>query len=246
MNLIIALLLFLFILFIGLFKTRIKGKIGEKTIATVLKFLNTSNYKVINNIVLKTGEKTTQIDHLVISDFGIFVIETKNYKGWILGNEYSYYWTQVIYKRRERLYNPIKQNLGHIKALKNCLVDYPNLKYVSIVVFLSKATLKVHTTTPVVYSHQLRKTIKRYSDRNLTATEKEAIFKKISANNLIDTYDKRKHVQSIKQRIQKRAHAIRENKYPRCGSNLVKRSGKFGKFIGCTNYPKCNHTIDLQ
>ncbi len=111
MNLIIALLLFLFILFIGLFKTRIKGKIGEKTIATVLKFLNTSNYKVINNIVLKTGEKTTQIDHLVISDFGIFVIETKNYKGWILGNEYSYYWSQVIYKRRERIYNPIKQNL---------------------------------------------------------------------------------------------------------------------------------------
>lgn len=102
MNLVIALLLFLFLLFIGLFKTRIKGKIGEKTIATVLSFLNKSQYKVINNIVLKTGGRTSQIDHLVISDFGIFVIETKNYKGWILGNEYSYYWTQVIYKRRER------------------------------------------------------------------------------------------------------------------------------------------------
>jgi len=102
MNLVIALLLFLFLLFIGLFKTRIKGKIGEKTIATVLSFLNKSQYKVINNIVLKTGGRTSQIDHLVISDFGIFVIETKNYKGWILGNEHSDYWTQVIYKRRER------------------------------------------------------------------------------------------------------------------------------------------------
>ena len=80
----------------------------------------------------------------------------------------------------------------------------------------------------------------------MTATEKETIFKKITANNLIDTYDKRKHVQSIKQRIQKRAHAIRENKCPRCGNNLVKRSGKFGNFLGCTNYPKCTHTIDLQ
>lgn len=246
MNLVIVILLFLFILFIGLFRTRIKGKIGEKTIATVLSFLNKSQYKVINNIVLKTGKKTSQIDHLVISDFGIFVIETKNYKGWILGNEHSNYWTQVIYKRRERLYNPIKQNLGHIKALKNCLVDYPNLKYVSIVVFLSKATLKVHTTTPVVYSHQLRKTIKRYSDRNLTATEKEAIFKKITSNNLIDTYDKRKHVQSIKQRIKKREQSIREHKCPQCGSNLVKRSGKFGNFLGCTNYPKCRNTINLQ
>jgi predicted RNA-binding Zn-ribbon protein involved in translation (DUF1610 family) len=246
MNLVIVLLLFLFILFIGLFKTTIKGKLGEKTIATVLSFLNKSNYKVINNVVLKTGGKTSQIDHLVISDFGIFVIETKNYKGWILGNEHSEYWTQVIYKRRERLYNPIKQNLGHIKAIKNCLVEYPNLKYVSIVVFLSKAELKVNTKTPVVYSHQLIKTIKKYSDINLTTTEKESIFQKITSNNLIDTYDKRKHVQSIKQRIKKREHSIQEHKCPQCGSNLVKRSGKFGDFLGCTDYPKCTHTIDLQ
>lgn len=56
------------------------------------------------------------IDHVVISKYGVFVIETKNYRGWIIGNEKSEYWTQVIYKRKERLYNPIKQNYGHIKA----------------------------------------------------------------------------------------------------------------------------------
>jgi ssDNA-binding Zn-finger/Zn-ribbon topoisomerase 1 len=239
MNLVPILILLLFFLFIGFLKNKIKGKIGEKTIATILGFLNKSNYKVINNILLKSGEKTSQIDHLVISDFGIFVIETKNYKGWILGDEHSEYWTQVIYKRRERLYNPIKQNLGHIRAVKNCLIEYPNLKYISIVVFLSKAELKVNTNTHVIYSHQLIKTIKKYSDINLTETEKETIFHKIKACNLIDTYDKREHVKSIKQRILKRENAIRENKCPQCGNKLAMRSGKFGKFLGCYSYPQC-------
>jgi hypothetical protein len=47
--------------------------------------------------------KTTQIDHVVVSEYGVFVIETKNYTGWIVGDEKSDYWTQVIYKRKERL-----------------------------------------------------------------------------------------------------------------------------------------------
>jgi len=245
MKLVLFILLILFILAIGFYKTKIKGKIGEKTITAILYLLNKSNYKVINNIVLKINNKTSQIDHIVISDYGIFVIETKNYKGWILGHENSEYWTQVIYKHKSRLYNPIKQNLGHIIAIKKCLTEYPNLNYISIVVFLSKAELKVRTSTHVVYSHQLIKTIKKYSDKNLSATEKEAIFQKISASNLIKAYDKREHIKFIKQSKQKRENSIREKKCPRCGNNLVIRSGKYGNFLGCTNYPKCTNTIKL-
>lgn len=62
-------------------QTKNKGIIGEKTTSSILLFLDKSNYKVINNVVLKSGNKTSQIDHIVISDYGIFVIETKNYKG---------------------------------------------------------------------------------------------------------------------------------------------------------------------
>lgn len=72
---------------------RIFGGVGEKTTSSILLFLDKSKYKVINNVVLKSGDKTSQIDHIVISDYGIFVIETKNYKGWILGSENSEYWT---------------------------------------------------------------------------------------------------------------------------------------------------------
>lgn len=245
MNLILIILFILLILIWGLFKSKIKGIIGEKTTSSILFFLDKSKYKVINNIVLKSGEITSQIDHIVISDYGIFVIETKNYKGWILGGENSEYWTQVIYKRKEKFYNPIRQNLGHIRTLKNCLSEYPNIEYKSIIVFSTKAEIKVNTTTDVINSYRLIATINRYKTINLTENEKESIFKKINALNLVDTYDKRQHVKSIKQRIQKRENSIRENKCPQCGDNLITRNGKYGNFLGCNSYPKCKFSRNI-
>jgi predicted RNA-binding Zn-ribbon protein involved in translation (DUF1610 family) len=239
MNLVIVILFISLILIWGLFKTKIKGVIGEKTTSSILLFLDKSKYKVINNVVLKSGGMTSQIDHIVISDYGIFVIETKNYKGWIFGGENSEYWTQVIYKRKEKLYNPIRQNLSHIKALKSCLCEYPDIDYKSIIVFSTKAEIKVNTTTDVVNSYQLIRTIKRYKSLNLKEFEKESIFKKINALNLVDTYDKKQHVKSIEQRIQKRENSIKENKCPQCGSNLIIKNGKYGNFLGCNSYPKC-------
>jgi predicted RNA-binding Zn-ribbon protein involved in translation (DUF1610 family) len=239
MELTLSILFFLLLLTWSLFRSRIKGVVGEKKVSFILNFLDRSKYKVINNIVLKAGDKTIQIDHIVISDFGIFVIETKNYKGWILGNENSDFWTQVIFKRKEKLYNPIRQNLSHIWALKSCLREYPDIEYKSIIVFPRTAYIKVNTSTEVIYSHRLLKTIKRYSDMKLTEADKEIIFKKIISLNLIETYDRSQHIKSIKQRIKKRESAIAANKCPQCGDDLIIRNGKFGKFLGCTSYPKC-------
>lgn len=218
---------------------KIKGIIGEKTISSILYLLDKSKYKVINNIVIKNGNKTTQIDHIVISNFGIFVIETKNFKGWIIGNENSENWTQVIFKRKEKFYNPIKQNLGHINALKNCLNLYPHINYIPIVVFSSKSNIKVNTTSYVINSYQLIPTIKNHSELNLTETDKESIFQKIIQANIIDTFNKNEHINSIKKIKQKRKNNIHENKCPKCGENLVLRNGKFGKFLGCISYPQC-------
>lgn len=239
MGFVVLIIFFLVIFFFGLYRPKIKGLIGEKSISSILFFLDKSKYKVINNIVLKNGNKTSQIDHVVISDFGIFVIETKNYKGWILGNENSEYWTQVIFNRKEKLYNPIKQNIGHINALRNCLNIYPDINYVSIVVFSSKAELKVNTNTDVINSYQLLTTIKKYHQINLSETDKDNIFRKIRESNMVSTYDRKEHIKSIKKRIEKRENYIRKDKCPQCGENLVLRNGKFGKFLGCITYPRC-------
>ncbi|NNT71696.1 NERD domain-containing protein [Flavobacterium sp. IMCC34852] len=246
MPLVLLILFITLIVLLKIYQADIKGAIGEQNISLRLRFLDKSKYKVINNVVLQSGDYTSQIDHIVISDYGVFVIETKNYKGWILGNEHSEYWTQVIYKRKEKLYNPIRQNLGHIKTLRKCLSEHSNVEYKSIIVFSSRAAIKVNTVTDVIYSSQLVSTIKRYSDTNLTEIEKENIFSKISGLNRIATYDKRQHIKSIKQRIEKRENSIREDKCPQCGGRLILREGKFGDFLGCSNYPKCTQTIKLE
>ena len=61
------------------FMPKIKGFLGEKSVAFLLSGLDKTKYKLINNIMLQVGNKTTQIDHVIVSNYGIFVIETKNY-----------------------------------------------------------------------------------------------------------------------------------------------------------------------
>lgn len=91
---IISILLIVSLLVLAIIWRRSKGKRGEKHVAAFLSFLPKKEYKVINDLLLQTGGHSTQIDHVVISVYGIFVIETKYYKGWIYGGENSEYWTQ--------------------------------------------------------------------------------------------------------------------------------------------------------
>lgn len=57
--------------------------------------------------MLQVGNKTTQVDHVIVANYGIFVIETKNYKGWIIGDGFDDNCKQAINKRKEKLHNPI-------------------------------------------------------------------------------------------------------------------------------------------
>lgn len=234
----LILILTLFTVF-KLLEPKIKGKIGEQAVASKLFLLDSRNYKVIHDVVLKTGNRITQIDHIVISDFGIFVIETKNYKGWILGGEHSEYWTQVLFKRKEKLYNPIRQNLGHIQALQNNLRESPYIHFKSIIAFSSRATLKVNTITDVVYINQINRTIKKYEGFHLSENDKVRIFQKINQLNIRGGYNRLQHRESIRKTIQNREYSFQQKKCPLCGNNLVLRNGKFGNFWGCTSFPNC-------
>jgi putative lipoic acid-binding regulatory protein len=221
----------------------IKGYFGEKSVSFFLSRLDPGKYKVINNIMLKIDGRTSQIDHVVVSNYGIFVIETKNYNGWILGNEYDDYWTQVIYKRKEKLFNPIKQNYGHIQALKNVLSEYQELNYISIITFTTKADLKVKTKTDVVYTVNLLKTIRKYDKETVSDSVKEKVYKKLLSLNIDDKEERTEHVRSIYKNINEKNRKITENICPRCGGTLVRKNGKYGSFTGCSNYPKCKFTV---
>ena len=203
----------------GLFKPKIKGFIGEKSVAFLLSRLDPTKYRVINDVMLDVDGKTSQIDHLVVSDFGVFVIETKNYKGWIIGEEHSESWTQVIYKRKEKLYNPIRQNYGHIQALKHHLKEFNQVRYIPIIVFSINADIKVKTTTHVIYSVNLLKVIRSYTDAILTEKEKEEIFNKITSLNIKGKDARIKHIDGIQQKKEERLSLIEKEICPRCGGN---------------------------
>jgi len=229
---------------LDLFMPKIKGSFGEKSVALMLSSLDGTKYKVINNIMLQVGNKTTQIDHLVISNYGVFVIETKNYKGLISGDEFDDYWKQTIYKRKEKLYNPIRQNYGHIQVLKELLHDIPDINYISIVAFTTNLDdLKVTAKTDVVYTKHLPKTIKKYNIETLSDEVKERIYKKLISLN-IDSKDNRKaHVAAINRNIAEKHTKTSHDICPRCGRKLVVRNGKYGQFKGCSNFPNCRYTV---
>ena len=101
---------------------RFKGWRGERAVQnTIRKQLNPLVYVDLHNVTLPTADGSTQIDHLIFSPYGLFVLETKNYQGWIFGSERQSQWTQQIFKKRSRFQNPLRQNYKHTKAIQELL-----------------------------------------------------------------------------------------------------------------------------
>lgn len=225
---------------------KIKGAIGEYEVAKKLKRLDKKEYTVLNDILLKINDSTTQIDHIVISRSGIFVIETKNYKGWIHGHERSEYWTQTIYEYKQKLRNPIKQNWVHVLAIKELLSDYNNIKFFPIIVFSTNGELKnIISSIPIIYPDQLLKTIKRSNDsENLSLYQMKLISDRILHHNIIDKKGRKNHIKKIKEHIRNRRMKEHLKICPKCGNDLLLRKGKYGEFYGCKNFPECRFTLN--
>ncbi|WP_106794298.1 NERD domain-containing protein [Aquimarina sp. Aq78] len=227
---------------------KIKGALGEYKVSTKLKRLKKKEYLILNNVLFKIGNSTTQIDHIVICKSGIFVIETKNYKGWIHGHENSEYWTQTIYKYKKKLRNPIKQNWVHVYAIKKILSEYNYVKYFPIVVFAGSGKLKnITTTLPVIYTNKLLKTIKKLNEQeNLSYNQMKLISDKLHQFNIIDRKENRNHVKQVRKQIRERKKKEKLKICPRCGNGLIKKKGKYGRFYGCQNFPKCRYTLSIN
>lgn len=126
-------------------KEQIKGERGELLIYNQLSKIDIGYKKILKNVYLFKNDnyETTEIDLLMIHSTGIYVFESKNYSGWIFGDRYGQQWTQCLNKRSKyKLYNPIKQNIGHINALKRQLNNYEDKYYISYIVFGRGAVLK--------------------------------------------------------------------------------------------------------
>ena len=223
------------------FEEKIKGCIGEKIVANRLASLPKQKYRVLNDILLETEYGTTQIDHIVVSVYGVFVIETKYYKGWITGSEYGDYWTQNIYRNKYKFRNPLKQNYAHVKALED-KIGIEEEKLIPIVAFSSRSTIKVKSKKPVVYISRVKRVIKGYQDTVFQENELDMLVDKIMSANITSKEVRKEHVKQIKTKVNDKNAKIVAKVCPRCGGQLVERNGKNGVFIGCSNFPKCRYT----
>ncbi|MHA3893561.1 nuclease-related domain-containing protein [Acinetobacter sp. GXMZU3951] len=139
------LLLFIVVAVFKAFKPFLKGKMGEFAVSAHVKlYLDKEQYILLNDCTLPDEQnQTTQIDHILLSPFGVFVIETKNYKGWIFGSERQKIWTQKIYKKSYKFQNPLHQNYKHQKVLEQVLADIVDPALIhSVVVFMPDCEFK--------------------------------------------------------------------------------------------------------
>lgn len=254
---------------------KFKGMVGEAFINLGIRlFLDRQEYHLLKDVTLPTPQGTTQIDHVIVSRFGLFVIETKNIKGWIFGNPAHKSWTQQLYRRRHTFQNPLRQNYLHLMTLKS-LLGLADHQLHSIIYFIGDCTFK----TPMpdnVMNRGLIRYIKSKATQVLTSAEVTRVIDTIQRGRLAANWQTHKqHVAQLKARhsevprprlsvatmpvvnqVVNAAPTITESLTqanplcPRCGNPMVLRTAKRGdnrgnRFWGCSGYPKCRFIVNL-
>lgn len=190
-----------------------KGKIGEYLAYEELDQIPGEKRLLHNIYIKKPNGQATEIDCLLIHQKGLFVIESKNYKGYIYGAEYDNKWTQVLSKKNHfSFYNPIRQNNGHIKNLLTYLSyasqdQFRNIPVYSIIAFNSTADISniksdhLPDNIRIIYMDHLIGTIQAIIEKQQekTYTEEEIlkIYNILKPLTDVSEEDKEKHTNSI-------------------------------------------------
>ncbi|MDR2822006.1 MAG: NERD domain-containing protein [Acholeplasmatales bacterium] len=209
-----------------------KGVSGEKSVAITLSKYKKSKYHLINDLMIEFDGKNSQIDHVLITNYGVFVIETKNYSGIIFGEENQREWLQVLYSEKNNFYNPLKQNKTHIYALSHYLNKYNC--FFSFIVFIDSNIDNIDISN-VCNLEDLMSNIYKIDDVILTDKEIEEIYDRLINLKIYPSTTTEEHINEI----HKMQEDIDNNICPRCKGTLVLRKGKYGEFYGCSNYPNC-------
>lgn len=252
-------LLFIVGTFFRLFRAQIKGWFGETLLDNLLKFkLDSTKFKILHNIMLPTVDgATTQIDHIVVSEWGIFVIETKTYSGWVFGDANSPQWTVSHFKRKDRFQNPLRQNYKHIATLSECL-GIPKEYFKTIVAFGGETDFKTQMPPEVMLFGDVPDYIHTQSVNAIIKAEQvpEIVDAIMEWQASLSRERKAAHVENLR-----RNHPVAKARpdmlpkssatpevgddspptCPKCGATMVRRTRKSdgGQFWGCSKYPKC-------
>ena len=185
-----------------------QGARGEYRTSQILETATFENKLLFNCYIPNRSGDKTELDIIMISTKGIYVVENKNYSGWIFGDEQSKNWCETLKGKKFFFYNPVKQNKSHIKNLEKIL-NIGEDKYISLITFNKNAILKkVKTESPKLYVkkyEELKKFIKeqeKYSDI-LQHEEIEEIYKSLLLGTQLNDEEKQKHIERIKRQYKK-------------------------------------------
>lgn len=192
----IGVILLILGILIDIYYPKFRGFMGEFWLKLELKKLPKNKYKLLNNIMVEDEKGTHQIDHVVISKYGIFVIEMKNYYGLIIGNQYKEKWYQYLGKRKYPFHNPMYQNYGHVKTLSIALNLSEEL-FIPITCFSNQVKLKVTSNKPVVQVDTINRNILKYTEEIITCNLNELSLK-IENMNILDKAKRKEHVKNIR------------------------------------------------
>ncbi|BCD98862.1 nuclease-related domain-containing protein [Marinagarivorans cellulosilyticus] len=244
-----------FFVLVGVVKSPwFKGVFGEFQVNMLLKlFLSKDDYHLIKNVTLRTEDGTTQIDHILVSKYGVFVLETKNMKGWIFGSISQKSWTQKIYRHTSKFQNPLHQNYKHTKTLEEILKVDPGYIH-SVIVFIGDNTFKTEMPENVTYARGCIEFIKSKQIEVFESSQVIAIVNEIESGRLkrgITT--NRDHVAHVRTIVQSKEDSTAgpTNCCPKCGSAMIVRESKRGenvgrKFWGCSSFPRCRSVLAYE
>jgi len=187
-----------------------KGVMGEWMInSSVQKNLNPEIYCLLKNVTIPSDGGTTQIDHVIVSRFGIFVLETKNMQGWIFGSERQKSWTQQIYKHKTKFQNPLHQNYKHVKTLQQ-LLNLSDSHIYSLVVFVGGSTFKTEMPVNVVQGKAFLKFIQDKTEVVLSEQEVKSLVSQIEEGRLQPNLKTHvKHVRNVKKIVKEKQNQVR-------------------------------------
>jgi len=190
-----------------------KGWLGEKKTAfRMWLFLNNRTYKRFHNIIIPSSSGTTQIDHLVVSPFGVFIIETKNKRGWIFGSANRAKWTQSIYGNNYSFQNPLRQTYRQKKIVAGFL-EIKESVIRTVIYFAGDCKFKTELPENVLRS-RLSRHIKKFKKPTLTSEEVNQIINKLEHHESESELTKRDHIRSLRQPIHKKIVILQMPKAP--------------------------------
>lgn len=186
-----------------------KGKMGELMVAVHVDKALGDEYILLNNCTIPDQEQgTTQLDHILISPYGVFIIETKNYTGWIFGSARQKQWTQKIYKKSYKFQNPLHQNYKHMKVLEMILSDILEPKYLhSVIVFTPRSEFKTEMPENVFRGKAWINYVKSFNEEVISSMKQKRIHYRIEKEILESSWKTdRQHVEYLKQKSKNNKH----------------------------------------